>query len=193
MICRPRAGTRPGGTYRSRIAIHRSPPDARGRRSFVSGEILRRAPRTGVGDAVRGGEVGGGKENGGRPPPFPGAAPRPDRWPSSVRSRADGRRSAGGWGNRESAASPLRSPVGRQPPGFHRYTRRVPGCHVEVARGRGARGRSCDRAIRARRPSREAAERPAEPSPSLRRRPAGDLQPDPGRGPGSFDSGPDVG
>src|SRR6185503_17218090 len=42
-------------------------------------------------------------------------------------------------------------------------------------------GRSCDRAIRARGPSREAAERPAEPSPSLRRRPAGDLQPGPGR------------
>jgi hypothetical protein len=32
---RPRAGTRPDGTHRSRIANHRSPPDARGRRSFV--------------------------------------------------------------------------------------------------------------------------------------------------------------
>ena len=54
MICRPRAGTRPGGTHLSRIAIHRSPPDARGRRSFVF-----RALRTSVGDAVRSGEVGG--------------------------------------------------------------------------------------------------------------------------------------
>src|SRR4051812_7918766 len=48
-------------------------------------------------------------------------------------------------------------------------------------------GRSCDRATRARRPSREAAERPAERSPSRRRRPAGDLQPGPGpRSPGLF-------
>ena len=63
---RPRAGTRPDGTHSSRIAIHRSPPDARGGRSFVF-----RALRTGVGDAVRSGEDKG-RENGGRPPPFPG-------------------------------------------------------------------------------------------------------------------------
>src|SRR4029079_9240950 len=56
--------------------------------------------------------------------------------------------------------------------------------------GRGALGRSGDRAIRARRPSRETAERPAEPSPQRQRRPAGDLQPlrpEP-RGPGRIDS-----
>jgi hypothetical protein len=38
-------------------------------------------------------------------------------------------------------------------------------------------GRSCDRAIRARRPSREAADAPADQSLPLRWRPAGDLQP----------------
>ena len=40
-------------------------------------------------------------------------------------------------------------------------------------------GRSCDRAIRARRPSRETADRPAGQPPQRLRRPAGDLQPAP--------------
>src|SRR4029078_8913122 len=42
------------GTYRTNIASHRSPPDARGRRSFVSpGDF--RASRTRAGGAVRSG------------------------------------------------------------------------------------------------------------------------------------------
>ena len=61
------------GTHRSNIASHRSPPDARGRRSFVS-------PEKGCSGRAWGTPSGAGKsgENGGRPPPFPGATPSPD-------------------------------------------------------------------------------------------------------------------
>jgi hypothetical protein len=127
MIYRPRAGSRPDGTHRSRINNHRSPPDARGRRSFVFGV----KPDSGQLRTERGGrgpERGRQEENGGRPPPFPGHPAPGSIHPSSEPSRADGRRSVWGCVYRESAASARRVLGGRQARKAPGYTpQRSPG------------------------------------------------------------------
>src|SRR6185503_13212322 len=181
MICRPRAGTRPDGTH---LFEHRHPsiasPTHAGRRSFVSATPFRGRPGSAWGTQSGAGKTEG-KENGGRPPPFPVVAPRPI---VGLPRCGAVRMVAGRPGGRAIGNPPHPvSVVGRRAAG--RGLRQVySGCSQPRRGGSGAGvflGRSCDRAIRARGPSREAAERPAEPSPSLRRRPAGDLQPGPGR------------
>ena len=74
MIYRPRAGTLPTGLIaRISLSIDRLPTHAGGDRSFPG-----RLPRAPDGRGGRGPERGSQGENGGRPPPFPGAAPSPD-------------------------------------------------------------------------------------------------------------------
>jgi hypothetical protein len=141
MSDRPRAGNASGGTYRPSSEITIASRDS-GRRSFC---CMRR--------------------NGGRPPPFPlEEAPRARSMSSVARSRALVCAPAWVAGNRETAASG-RIPARPASPGSPRlYSGRS-----RVTSRRLGQGRSCDRAIRARRPSREAAERPADQSPQHRR------------------------
>ena len=87
MIYRPRAGTRPDGTHRSRIEFHRSPSDASGGRSLVSGPPpgrLAGAPNR------RGGRCSerGWRRTAGDRRRSLNAAPRPGRCPPSGRSHA---------------------------------------------------------------------------------------------------------
>jgi hypothetical protein len=119
-----RNASRRVSSVRASPSIDRLPTHAGGDRSF-SGKAVRRALRTSVGDAVRSGEFGGGKENGGRPPPFPVAAPRPIVGLPRCGAGRDDCRSAGGCGNRESAASRTFGAARRQPRGPDRYTPRV--------------------------------------------------------------------
>jgi hypothetical protein len=131
-------GLEPERVRRDSSSEHRQPSIASRR---TRGAIVRlppkppKAPRIGVGDAVRGGEDGGGEENGGRPPPFPERL--------RTRSLASSERSRAGWfllggcsGNRETAASRVRGAPGRHRPGPDRYTPGVP-CRVEAAREQG--------------------------------------------------------
>jgi hypothetical protein len=76
MIYRPRAGTRPDGSH---LFAHRHPSIAsrRTRGAIVRfGENLRGRPGPAWGTRSGAGKTKG-KENGGRPPPFPVSAPRP--------------------------------------------------------------------------------------------------------------------
>ena len=87
MIYRPRAGTRPDGTHRSRIEFHRSPSDASGGRSVFSGPppgAFAGAPNR------RGGRCSerGGRRTAGDRRRSLNAAPRPGRCPPSGRSHA---------------------------------------------------------------------------------------------------------
>ena len=92
-----RNASRRDSFVRASPSIDRLPTHAGGDRSFPGKP--RGAPRTSVGDAVRGGEDGGeGERRATTAVPCKGSAP--DRWPSSVRSRADSCRSVGGCGNR---------------------------------------------------------------------------------------------
>ena len=99
---------------------HRHPsiasPTHAGRRSFVSAKTLRGRPGSAWGTQSGAGKTEGeGERRATAAVPSSGSAP--DRWPSSVRSRADGCRSPGGSGNRESAAS---GPVGHRAGGSPR-------------------------------------------------------------------------